>query len=85
MQASEISSAIRVKPWGKDQGEFVEINACDFDPAVHSRFGTSGGDAPAAARPDPLDHDGDGHRGGSEKGAASTAAKGAKKRKAKGK
>lgn len=31
--------------------------------------------------PDPLDHDGDGRKGGSEKGAASTAAKGARKRK----
>lgn len=29
-------STIKVKPWGKDQGEFVLINAEDFDPAVHT-------------------------------------------------
>jgi hypothetical protein len=33
-----------------------------------------------APRADPLDHDGDGKRGGSRKGAASTRAKGARKR-----
>lgn len=27
---------IRVKPWSKDQGDFVEINFSDFDPAVHT-------------------------------------------------
>ena len=27
---------IRVKPWGEDQGEFVVINADDFDPEVHT-------------------------------------------------
>lgn len=26
---------IRVKPWSKDQGDFVEVNLSDFDPAVH--------------------------------------------------
>lgn len=40
-----------------------------------------GGDA---APPHPLDHDGDGKKGGSKKGAASTRAKGAKKSPAKG-
>ena len=29
---------IKVKSWGKDQGEFVLINASDFDPAVHVKF-----------------------------------------------
>lgn len=29
---------IKVKPWGKDQGEFVLINAVDFDPAVYVKF-----------------------------------------------
>lgn len=28
---------IKVKPWGEDQGEFVIINADDFDPAVHAK------------------------------------------------
>jgi len=27
---------IKVKPWGKDQGEYVEINAEDYDPKVHN-------------------------------------------------
>ena len=36
---------IKVKPWGKDQGEFVILNAEDFDPKVHTAF-------------NPLDHDG---------------------------
>lgn len=26
---------IKVKPWGKDQGDFVVINKADFDPEVH--------------------------------------------------
>jgi len=26
---------IKVKPWGKDQGDFVVINKEDFDPEVH--------------------------------------------------
>lgn len=43
---------VKVKPWGKDQGEFVVINAADFDPKVHTPF-------------DPLDHDGSGTKGGS--------------------
>lgn len=43
---------IRVKPWGEGQGEFVEINAEDFNPDIHTAL-------------DPLDHDGDGKKGGS--------------------
>lgn len=30
---------IKVEPWGKGQGEYVLINAVDFDPAIHTRFG----------------------------------------------
>ena len=45
---------VRVKPWGKDQGEFVLINAADFDPKVHTPF-------------DALDHDGSGRKGGARK------------------
>lgn len=26
---------VKVKPWGEGQGEFVEINAEDFDPKQH--------------------------------------------------
>lgn len=29
---------IRVKPWGEDQGEFVEINADQFDAKIHTLF-----------------------------------------------
>ena len=29
---------ILCKPWGKDQGDFVRINAAEFDPAVHERY-----------------------------------------------
>lgn len=43
---------VKVKPWGKDQGEFVVINAADFDPKVHTLA-------------DALD--GDGRKGGSRK------------------
>lgn len=77
---SEVIETIRVKPWGKDQGEFVEINADDFDAAVHTRFEAESGRAPASHHPDPLDHDHEGHKGGSLKGAASTAAVGARRK-----
>lgn len=30
---------IKVKPWHPSQGDHVVINAADFDPAVHRRFG----------------------------------------------
>lgn len=32
---------IQVKPWGKDQGDFVEINDFDFDPDFHSLLSDS--------------------------------------------
>lgn len=28
-------NTVKVKPWGKDQGEFVLINEDDFDPKAH--------------------------------------------------
>lgn len=31
-------TTMKVKPWGKNQGEFVEINAEDFDPKIHHRL-----------------------------------------------
>lgn len=46
---------IKVMPWGEGQGDYVEINAEDFDPAKHKHF-------PAH----PLDHDADGRKGGSK-------------------
>lgn len=30
---------VQVKPWGKDQGDFVEINEDDFNPEVHELLG----------------------------------------------
>lgn len=39
---SEIET-MRVKPWGKGQGEYVTINKSDFDPKVHEAY-----DAPAS-------------------------------------
>ena len=41
---------ILCKPWGKDQGDFVRINAADFDPAVHERYEPSAEPTPPAAR-----------------------------------
>lgn len=35
---------IKVKPWGEGQGEFVLINAEDFDEAVHARYGFESSD-----------------------------------------
>tara|TARA_Y100001951_G_C11198157_1_gene215535 strand:+ start:464 stop:604 length:141 start_codon:yes stop_codon:yes gene_type:complete len=29
---------MKVKPWGKDQGDFVVINKDDFDPEKHEEF-----------------------------------------------
>lgn len=29
---------IKVKTWGKGQGDFVEINEADFDPKFHKKF-----------------------------------------------
>jgi len=49
---SDTQRTVKVRPWGKDQGDFVEINADDFDPAFHKAL-------------DPLDRDGDGEPGGS--------------------
>lgn len=41
------------------------------------------GSASGVAEPSPLDHDGDGRKGGSKRGAASTRAKGAAKKRSK--
>ncbi len=44
----DICATVRVKPWGQDQGDFVEINAEDFDPKIHTAF-----DAPAEPKASP--------------------------------
>lgn len=33
---SDNPTTIRVQPWGEGQGDYVLINAADFDPAVHT-------------------------------------------------
>lgn len=44
-----ICTTVKVKPWGKEQGDYVLINESDFDPKVHELL-----DAPAkAAKPAP--------------------------------
>lgn len=35
-------AAVMVKPWGKDQGDFVLINAEDFDETKHELFEVTG-------------------------------------------
>lgn len=38
---------IKVKPWGKGQGDFVEINKEDFDEDKHTVYGESKQDSEA--------------------------------------
>lgn len=52
---------LKVKPWGKDQGDYVLINASDFDPARHVLMDGFNGADPSA-----FDHDQDGKPGGSK-------------------
>ncbi len=40
---------IKVKPWSKDQGDFVEINADDFDPEIHTEYADEPEDEEATA------------------------------------
>lgn len=35
---SDSVPTVRVKPWAESQGDFVEINADDFDAAVHAIY-----------------------------------------------
>ena len=35
---SESVEVVKVKPWGKGQGDFVEINAEDFDSKIHTKY-----------------------------------------------
>ncbi len=34
-------NTIKVRPWGKDQGDYVLVNASDFDPAFHVPLDTA--------------------------------------------
>lgn len=38
---SDLVTTVRVKPWAQSQGEFVEINATDFDAVVHEIYDES--------------------------------------------
>lgn len=35
---AEVVPTIKVKPWGKDHGEYVVINEADFDEKVHKKL-----------------------------------------------
>ena len=39
-------SVMKVKPWGKDQGDFVLIDEDDFNPEMHEPFGDEPQDEP---------------------------------------
>ncbi|MEE4461551.1 hypothetical protein V2S84_05335 [Azotobacter chroococcum] len=43
-------NTVKVKPWGKDQGEFVLINEGDFDPKVHELLEPAAKDKPSSKR-----------------------------------
>lgn len=34
----DVIPTVKVKPWSKDQGDFVEINESDFDAKVHEAY-----------------------------------------------
>ena len=35
------------KPWGEDQGAYVCVQACEFDPEIHTAFDADESSAPA--------------------------------------
>lgn len=35
---SDLIKTVKVAPWGKDQGDFVEINETDFDEKTHKLY-----------------------------------------------
>ncbi|MFC0666244.1 hypothetical protein ACFSKY_00115 [Azotobacter chroococcum] len=43
-------NTVKVKPWGKDQGEFVLINEDDFDPKAHELLEPVSKDRPSSRR-----------------------------------
>lgn len=48
---NDTMETINVKPWGKDQGDFVVINKADFDPKVHELLDASEENPDAANKP----------------------------------
>lgn len=53
MDRSDVCPIVKVKPWGKGQGDFVEVSLEDFDPAIHKAIG--GVPEPVAEAPaDPM-------------------------------
>lgn len=51
---------IKVKPWGKDQGDFVLINEDEFNPDFHERIDAAGKPAKQDGGKPDADADGDG-------------------------
>lgn len=77
-EATRLHSARYAIPYEEDRIE----RAVDAQPAVETRYNMLGPRAPGspAKAVDALDHDGDGRKGGSLRGAQSTRAKGARKK-----
>jgi hypothetical protein len=44
-QSEEGNGILHVKPWGKDQGDYVRINKEDYDPKVHTLYEPPKGEA----------------------------------------
>lgn len=53
MAGANVCPTVRVKAWNPSQGDYVEINASDFDPARYERWEGLLPPPPAAALPPP--------------------------------
>lgn len=60
---ADILETVKVMPWGTGQGDFVEVNLCDFNPESHTPFdaveAAKVGITEAQADPDKGDAEGD--------------------------
>lgn len=50
---NEIVTTVRVMPWSPDQGEYVLIDAADYDPARHTLYQPDEAEAPDTAQQPP--------------------------------
>lgn len=51
---AEVRETVKVKPWGKDQGDFVEIDPLEFDGSKHQALNAVEAAKIEAAHADPL-------------------------------